>query len=193
MSVALRNIYKWMKIGVTLLVLCFTRFGYSHGLPGSELVFKQNGSAPQLSIRFALDDLLFASPSLTFLTRAERLNDLSEAQRSTFSRYLKQHLSLSHEGTPLTYKIEALEVDKVSHAHVGEYQQVTLDIIFDSDQTLRSMMPITLLYDVIMHEVRSHRAEVLLEGSEGNREVLAHFIYQQRDGVSLTHELSPAR
>lgn len=99
---------------------------------------------------------------------------------------------MSHEGMPLTYHLDTLEVSKVSHAHVGEYQQVTLSVIFDNQQLLQNLLPMTLSYDVIMHEVRSHYADVFLEGSDGGREVLAHFLYQQKDGVSLAHELSPS-
>lgn len=138
----------------------------AHPLPGAVIVIKVGESQVNLSLSVPAADLAIAMTEAT----AEDLDGapVSVQTRSALASYFAQHIAIATAGQPgpaLTL-IDA-RTTRETHDHVGDYTVVILDFAAVVDRG-RPVLPLTLTYDAVMHEVRNHQALVLwqTEGQE---------------------------
>ena len=139
-----------------LLLLCggllWAALAHAHALPESQLWLDTRADGLQLTLRVPLNRLQYALGQ----PLADDPDGVLPAQAATLSRYLLQHIGLRSGTQGWVLKAPALQV--LGHDASAELQA-----------TLRAVAPagaargeVTLLFDAVLHEVRTHRAQVYL-------------------------------
>ncbi|WP_404325876.1 hypothetical protein HA399_02000 [Cobetia sp. UIB-001] len=164
---------------------------HAHALPGSVLTFEQQ---PQhtlhLTLQFPREDLLIAAPELAALGEQAPSQPLPQPLADQLGDYLRHHLALSANHTPLTLQLVGARLESTYQPQLGDYVLV----VTQWDVKTEEAEPDSLLlkYDAVMHEVRNHRAEVEWQTPAGDTRLMADFgFFHSAHGVRL--DLSKAR
>lgn len=84
---------------------------------------------------------------------------VQEGARKRLAAYLASHLALtSASGKDLDIRLVDAWVERAQDDHVGAYSLLVIDLTGPA-----AAFPLTLRYDAIMHEVRSHQAAIYLQ------------------------------
>lgn len=143
---------------LALLLLSHT-IAYAHSLPGSILTFSEQGERLNLSIQFALEDLIIAAPVFKSLETAPFEQALSGEPLEQLANYLETHLQLASESKRLPFKLSSALIERVNTGNLLPVVLVSARLDFPMPEGGR-VLPLTLTYDALMHEIRSHRASV---------------------------------
>lgn len=161
---------------------------YAHALPGSVLTFSQHETGLELAITFPLEDLTIAFPQLGSLKALPIGNDISGEHLSDFQGYVKKRLSLWEDNRLLPFSFQSTSLRSAYHDHLGHYKLVAVRLMFPSVR-INSSVPLALRYDVIMHEVRNHRAHVYWSDSDESTRKIAYFGFRRVNGEPQKHLL----
>jgi len=163
-----------------MLVLGTTNSLLSHALPGTIVTLVQNENELSIAIEVNLEDLIIAEPALepleTMANGALKPQELTEA----LAHYFNSHMKLSHEGANIFLALKKAHLGTKHDDHVGQYALLTLKFLgeLEGNAPVKAM---TLKYDAVLHEVRSHRAFVFwADASAGNR-LLAQIRFRTAD------------
>ncbi len=144
-----RSAWRGLLLCVGLLWAALAR---GHALPESQLWIDTRADGLALTLRVPLNRLQYALGQ----PLADDPDGVLPAQAATLSRYLLQHIGLRSGTQGWVLKAPALQV--LGHDASAELQA-----------TLRAVAPagaargeVTLLFDAVLHEVRTHRAQVYL-------------------------------
>ncbi|MDO6567769.1 hypothetical protein Q4561_11925 [Alteromonas sp. 1_MG-2023] len=166
---------------------------FAHALPGSVLVFSENEDQLHVTITFSLDDLVIVEPEFERLADAEIGTSLTEEKLTALCRYIEPHIALSQTSNPLPVELINATITEASNEHVGKFSQVKLQMVASTIEPTDTL-PITLTYDALMHEIRSHRATVYWQNDGGNSVEgltgVVDFGYKVVDGNPQAHELA---
>lgn len=177
---------------VVMLALIFL-FGHSvvhaHSLPGSVLTFSQQGSSLDLTVTFPLEDLAIAEEYFHSLESKPSDTQLSERDKDYLFVYFQQHLEVDKDSKTLPYRLNDAELKTAYHHDLGNYVLVVSHLTFSLSSEDQAF-PLTLDYDAVMHEVRSHRANVYWQATEGERQKLSSFRYKRVEGKLKTYLLT---
>lgn len=168
---------------VLAALLCLGGAGVvlAHALPGSVLTFSAQEDGLALQMQVTVEDLVFAAPDLAFLKQEPIGQDLPEAMLSRLSAYLGSHMAAQQGDAGLSFTLTGAQLSQETDAHAGQY--LALNVLWSVQGA--SDLPLTLQYDAILHEVRTHRVVVYWQSEDGARQGLARFGYQSRAGVDL--------
>lgn len=164
---------------------------HAHALPGSVLTFEQQ---PQhtlhLTLQFPREDLLIAAPELAALGEQAPGQHLPQPLVDQLGDYLRHHLALSENHTPLTLQLAGARLESTYQPQLGDY------VLVITEWNVKPEKPepdsLLLKYDAVMHEVRNHRADVYWQTPDGATRPLAGFgFFHSTHGVRL--DLSKAR
>jgi hypothetical protein len=165
-----------------------TSTAFAHALPGSVLIFSENDNQLSLIVTFSLDDLVIVEPEFERLANVAIDASLPEQELATLRRYIKPHIALSQTSKPLSLRVTNASIAEASNEHIGKFSQVKVNIVTNlNDPT--SMLPITLNYDLLMHEIRSHRATVYWQSNNGELKGIVDFGYKLVGGNPQVYEL----
>ncbi|MBZ2160514.1 hypothetical protein [Alteromonas stellipolaris] len=166
---------------------------FAHALPGSVLVFSENEDQLHVTITFSLDDLVIVEPEFERLADAEIGTSLTEEELTALRRYIEPHIALSQTSNPLPIEFINATIAEASNEHVGKFSQVKLQMVANTIKPTDTL-PITLTYDALMHEIRSHRATVYWKSDDENDieplTGVVDFGYKVVDGNPQAHELA---
>ncbi|MCV2404100.1 hypothetical protein OFY17_14635 [Marinomonas sp. C2222] len=179
-----------MRAAVFLLLAfsCGMSKLYAHALPGSVLTFSQHEKGLELAITFPLEDLAIASPQLESLKALPVGSDISGEYLSDLKAYVEEHLSLGEDDEELPFTLQSASLKDAYHDHLGYYTLVALNLIFPSE-IITPATSLELSYDVIMHEVRNHRAHVYWSDSDQSARKIAYFGFRRVNGEVQKHLL----
>lgn len=151
---------------------------FAHSLPGSQIQLSQESEKIlDISIEFALKDLVIAAPELNSLKSDQIAQELSPDKSKTLSTYLRQHLTVQQNNQTLGLTSLKARLETRHNHHVGTFVVVITNI---QAQLLQSnVFPLTLTYDAIQHEIRSHRVDVDWKNTQGTLENLINYGYHQ--------------
>lgn len=160
----------------------------AHALPGSVLTFSYKDESLRLVISFPLEDLMVASSEFATWEDALVNENLAPAQLAQIKGYLAQHVAITHAGKalPLVLTDAVLRYDQ--NADVGLYVRLVATMTSPLAQG-EPVFPLVLTYDALMHEIRSHRADVYWQDSAGMAKYLANFGFGRVDGQPRPIEL----
>jgi hypothetical protein len=168
-------------LALALCVLLSTKFANAHALPGSELTLtEQPTNTLSLKLSFALEDLIIAAPSLFSLDGAQIDEPLKGNVLNKLNDYLHSHMALISDAQALPVTLNHAEINLVHNSHVGFYRSMVIEL---------SAFPMSLHYDVIMHEVRNDRAIVYWQKSDSVLVKLTSFSYQKPQGEPVGYKL----
>lgn len=176
------------------LTLCITTntIVSAHALPGSVLTLSRQGELLNLAVRIPLEDLMIAAPELSILKKALSSQSSSLSLRrqeiELLQAYLRNHLKLWKGYTSLSFTLRSASFETAYHEHVGDYVlvDVRLTSLLLSDEKL---FPLTLRYDALMHEVRSHRASIYWLEKGAKAKIILNFGYRKVEGMPQAHIL----
>lgn len=174
-------------VPVLLFVLNSTT-AYAHSLPGSVLTFSERGERLNLSMSFALEDLIIAAPAFKTLETAPRDQSLSAEALDFLASYLEAHLQLESESKRLPLTLVSASLERASTGNLLPVVLVTSRLSFPMPESGR-VFPLALTYDALMHEIRSHRASVYWTTENGRQLGLANFGFKRTDGKPPAHLL----
>ncbi|MBU2957632.1 hypothetical protein Q4511_01160 [Paracoccus sp. 1_MG-2023] len=166
-----------MRIAALALALFLSGNGaYAHALPGSVLIIESVGTQIGLDLCIPLEDLIIAAPDLIAL---EDLGptEIPPALTAPLGRYLDAHLAIETEGHDIPLRLTGARLERARNDHVGNFALLIAEFagtLPDPDVTL------SLTYDAVMHEVRSHRAAVFETNDDGPP--MAEFGFRQDRG-----------
>ncbi len=169
-------------LACSLVVWACSAWGaFAHALPDSVVTLARVEDQLSVTISLPLEDLLIAEPTLADLENAPVAEELSVLSMPDLVSYLGAHIALHHGEIrlPLSLRSAALRWDK--NDHVGEFKVLTVQMTSPWQDPEGAM---ALLYDIVMHEIRNHRAQVFWETSDDTRALLADFGYKAIDGAT---------
>jgi len=174
---------------LALCILLSTKFANAHALPRSELTLtEQPNNTLSLKLSFALEDLIIAAPSLFSLDGAQIDQPLHHKVLNKLNNYLHSHMALINDAQALPITLNHAEVNLAHNSHVGFYRSVLIELSAPLNNQ-SELFPISLHYDVIMHEVRNHRAIVYWQKSDSSLVKLASFSYKKPQGEPVFYVL----
>lgn len=176
----------WLAISVFAAT---SHTAYAHSLPGSVLTFSQQGTSLNLTVTFPLEDLAIAQEYFHSLEKMPSDTLLSEQDKEYLYVYFQQHLEVEKDAKMLPYRLTNTELKSAYHHDLGNYVLVVSHLVFtlDSDDTA---LPLILGYDAVMHEVRSHRANIYWQTTDGDRQKLSNFQFKRVEGKPKTYLLN---
>ncbi|WP_409439921.1 hypothetical protein [Psychromonas sp. GE-S-Ul-11] len=175
---------------LALLCLFCASATHAHSLPGSVVTLsEQTDQALSVSISFPLEDLLIAAPELKALSQVDVDQKLSDKLLEELAAYLQQHLSLQRAGEKLPIKAQQAEVDVVYNEHLGYFKSVFVTLLV-THKAPEKWFPLQLSYDVIMHEIRNHRATVYWQEADKSLTKLTNFGFKKSQGKPVVHRLN---
>lgn len=135
-----------------------------------------------VTMSFSLDDLLISAPALKKLAKYGRGQALKPEDAQRLQGYLAEHFQLQQDQQPLVANMTFAGIAEGYNSHVGAYSlvKVNYDVELYRDG---EVFPLRLGYDAILHEIRSHRVNVLWQQAADNTKSLIHFGYH-KDGES---------
>lgn len=154
----------------------------AHSLPGTVLIFSQDESQLQVTVQFALEDLVIAFPAMASLDEASVPGDIPSTELEQLRAYFFDHIALQSNSVDVPMSLTHARLRSAENDHVGEFVQVVADLRVElpvSDK-VPSLM---LFYDAVMHEVRSHSAIVYWRDATDDLRALADFRYNTIDGL----------
>lgn len=163
--------------------------GHAHALPGSILTFSLHDGQLRLEISFALEDLTIASPTLEVLEDAPLVQNLSPEDLALLTTYLQSHLHLTQASRDLPMTLIHASLETAYHHDLGTFVVVVSHLTAPVPIAIETT-PLALSYDVIMHEIRNHRASVYWVQPNEKREGLANFGFRTFDGQPAVHMLT---
>ena len=137
----------------------------AHPLPGTTVTVSADADSVDLMVSMPLHELELAMPGGTGLGPSPPEGPLPPDVQAALSAYLADHLDLAPaEGASLSPEVTEASIASATDDHVGRYDLVMLHLVAPiiPDQ---AVFPLTLSFDAVLHEVRSHRATVLLQPS----------------------------
>ncbi|GED43625.1 hypothetical protein [Cobetia marina] len=158
---------------------------HAHALPGSVLTFEQQPQHTlQLTLQFPREDLLIAAPELAALGEQTPGQPLPQPLADQLGDYLRHHLALSANHTPLTLQLVGARLASTYQPQLGDY------VLVITQWNVKTEKPepdsLLLKYDAVMHEVRNHRADVYWQTPDGDTRPLAGFgFFHSAHGVRL--------
>lgn len=158
---------------------------FAHALPGSALTFSQDTSGIKLSVSFALEDFVIAAPKFEELQNLSAEQNLSKKQLKLLKAYYDEHLQLKRHSKVLKYILDKAKLQLTYRSDVGEYIALLSEFSVVVDES-ESLFPMWLKYDGVMHQVRTHKADVYWSESSENEGPLhmASFWYKSQKGHS---------
>ncbi|MEP3349369.1 MAG: hypothetical protein ABJN96_05340 [Marinomonas sp.] len=179
----------WRVVGLTLMAFAVNvSSAYAHSLPGSVLTFSQQGESLNLTVTFPLEDLAIAEEYFHGLEENPAEALLSEQDKAYLFVYFQQHLEVEKNAKTLPYRLTNAELKSAYHHDLGNYVLVVSHLTFSLD-SYEKALPLTLDYDAVMHEIRSHRATVYWQPADGERQKLSSFRYKRVEGKLQTYLL----
>lgn len=136
----------------------------AHPLPGSKLVFSTDQARLVLTVSVPLVELALAMGKAMPdpLPEGPISPDLDRA----LAAYFADHLKVASEGQPdLDLRLTRANLERATQEDVGAYTLVVLDFSAPIDPA-RSVFPLTLTYDAILHQVRNHSATVFVQAAD---------------------------
>lgn len=161
---------------------------WAHAVPGSVLRFSNEDGQLILQMQVSVEDLLVAAPQLGFVAQEPQDSALPPQMRAQIAGYILAHMAVFKAETALDLTLDQALLSQESDPHAGAFLALKLRWIGALPEGLEAAetLPLRLHYDVILHELRSHRAVVYWQAEEGaTPQGLARFGYQSRDGVLL--------
>jgi hypothetical protein len=151
----------------------------AHGLPGSSLTFSRDVKQVNLIITFPLEDLIIASGDFKELENLTVDDSMPEKLLVSLDTYFKAHLEMRHDSTLVHFTLERAYFETQTHHDVGTYVSVVseLRLAMSKDE---SIFPMNLRYDALMHEIRTHRANVYWLEPGLNAQRIAWFGFYSR-------------
>lgn len=131
----------------------------AHSLPGSVLLLSQQGGELHVTLEVALEDLTLAFPDARPLEELPVDRSLPAELLARLDAYLAEHVALEQGGTRLPLSLAHASLGTARNDHVGAFTLLTADLTAPLART-GNPFPLTLSYDAVMHEIRSHRATV---------------------------------
>lgn len=133
--------------------------GWAHALPGTSLTIRAEAEQVHLTITMPLHELDLAMPDATGLGPNPAIGPVDAEAKKRIGNYLAAHLALvSASGERLDVRLFEARIERAQDDHVGAYDLLVIDLSGPA-----AAFPLTLHYDAIMHEVRSHRAAIYLQ------------------------------
>lgn len=133
----------------------------AHALPSTTLTIRAEAEGTHLTIAMPLNELDLAMPGESGLGPNPAIGPVRAEVRERIAGYLASHLALqTASGEQLDVGLSAARIERAQDDHVGAYNLLVIDLTAPA-----AALPLTLRYDVIMHEVRSHRAAIYLQAS----------------------------
>lgn len=140
------------------LGLCGTPLS-AHALPGASLTIRAGSDATHLTVTLPLHELDLAMSEASGLGPAPAIGPVPQDAKARIALYLAGHLTLADAaGKKVDTSLTTARVERAHHDHVGNYNLLVLDLSAPA-----ALLPLTLHYDAILHEVRNHRAAVYLQ------------------------------
>ncbi|WP_460754637.1 hypothetical protein [Marinomonas epiphytica] len=161
---------------------------FAHSLPGSVLTFSQQGTSLKLTVKFPLEDLAIAEEYFHSLEKNPSTGPLSKQDQEYLFTYFQQHLEIQKDSKTLPYSLIDAELKSAYHHDLGNYVLVVSHLTFSLDSA-NAALPLVLDYEAIMHEVRSHRANVYWQRVDGALEKLSSFRFKRVEGKVVTYPL----
>ncbi|WP_413692551.1 hypothetical protein [Psychromonas sp. KJ10-2] len=166
---------------LVLLCLLSAPAVQAHSLPGSVLTLSEaQNDTLTIAISFPLEDLIIAAPELEGLMELEDEQKLPEKSLKQLNTYLQAHMFILSGTKQLTLLPQQAEIDVVYHEHLGYFRSLVVDLTAKLQQN--SSFPLRLSYDVIMHEVRNHRATVYWQEADNSLTTLSNFGFKELQG-----------
>jgi hypothetical protein len=166
---------------------------FAHALPGSVLVFSENEDYLSFTITFSLEDLIIVEPKFESLANVESGTSPSKKALTALRHYIEAHVALSQTSRPLPIRLINATLTEANNEHVGTYSQIELQLVSTPIKPTRTF-PLSLKYDALMHEIRSHRVTVYWQNDDvDDIEPLTgvvDFGYRMVDGNPQTYEIA---
>ena len=186
------HLVRVLRLAVILFIMSLQTVS-AHSLPGSELIFSQQGDQLNLQVSFPVEDLVIAEKTFQPLMLQAKERPLSELEQNALAAYFRQHLEvkepvLGQSGKPIPLTLQKAELQEAYHHDLGHYVLVVsyLTATLGADKKL---LPAILRYDAVMHEIRSHRANVYWQQGDGKLEKLTSFRFKRRNSQTVSHRL----
>lgn len=161
----------------------------AHSLPGSELTLASQEQGLTLTLKMPLDELVISAPQFAPLLQAALNADLPSQDVDALALYVTRHLTLAQASNELDLQVSRAQIQTAFHHDVGAYR--VLEVAFDlPDVPVMPVNALTLTYDAVMHEVRSHRAAVFWDHPDRGVVRLVGFGYRPVNGRQKSVELT---
>ncbi|MEP0072737.1 MAG: hypothetical protein ABJE79_08535 [Marinomonas sp.] len=181
-----------LVLAVVLLTGLVTN-AHGHSLPGSVLVFseemQQQESQLTLKVTFPLEDMIIASNKLEMIQGAPINQALSEQATQLLADYFSQHMKVQKDQQDLPFTLQKAELNKAYHHDLGEYILVVSYFTAPKPEGGK-LFPLILSYDAVMHEIRSHRATVYWQETNGDQQKLVRFRFKREEGKPKAYLLN---
>lgn len=125
----------------------------AHPMPDTEITVIRSEKELNLSIRLPMSELMLALPSQRSLDAGELLIDGQSDLRTYFAAHTRL-VSSQDVTAPIT--IRSLQLNRDDDADIGSYAE--LEVI--ASVHVGGAVPLTLVYDAVLHRVANHRAIV---------------------------------
>jgi hypothetical protein len=176
---------------LVLLCLLSAPTVQAHSLPGSVLTLSEaQNDTLTIAISFPLEDLIIAAPELEGLMELEDEQKLPEKSLKQLNTYLQAHMFILSGTKQLTLLPQQAEIDVVYNQHIGHFRSLVV-VLSVANIKQEERFPLNLSYDVIMHEVRNHRATVHWQAADNGLTTLANFGFKKVQGKPILHNLKP--
>ena len=153
----------------------------AHSLPGSVLSISREDDELRLTLEVPLEDLVLAAPGVRDLEDLPVGGDLPAGALSRLDAYLADHVALERGTTALPLSLSGASLVAAANEHVGAFTLVVAELVAPLSGTA-DVPSLTLFYDAVMHEVRSHDATVYRARPGAPPEPVADVRYGTLDG-----------
>lgn len=178
---------KWLALNLFFVTLSFQAYG--HSLPDSELTFSEAHGELHLELSFPLEDFTIALPALAHLMEVKTPALVTQQDAQQIQQYFTAHMRLEHKQQALTMSLKQAILQTDYHHDLGNYVTARLKFVAPLTAPLDEYDErlLTLHYDAIMHEVRSHRANLYWQKKDKEKVRLTSFVYKKIDGKPATY------
>ncbi|MEG3754418.1 hypothetical protein [Psychromonas arctica] len=182
---------KTIRVGLFALLCLFSISSTvnAHALPGSVITLsEQQYGALKVEISFPLEDLIIAAPELEVLAKVDVEQKIPPKLLKQLSQYLQAHMFMLSGTEKLKLLPQQAEIDVVYNQHLGHFRSLAVELLAEKVPQ-EPPFSLSLSYDVIMHEIRNHRAEVYWK--KGNKTIkLSNFGFKKVEGKPVIHHFT---
>lgn len=132
---------------------------FAHALPGSVLIFSHEQEKLSVKLQVSLDDLTHVLPAVEPLENAAVPQQVSDDFSKTIDAYIGEHLSVWRGRGRLDLILQNVSLQSAANDHFEEFFVLVASYEVDFPD-FGDTSALTLAYDAVMHEIRSHSATV---------------------------------
>lgn len=156
-----------MKKLISLFTFLFSISLYAHLMPNSVIALNLHSKTISCEVQLTLNELQFAVPFAV----TKNTSDLLKNHQQELEKYIFKHFNIiGNNGKKWSMKINKMYILKSEQEATGKYEELVVMIII-TPMNSQSIRDFTMNYDVIVHQVVTHRTLVTINQDWENGQI----------------------